>query len=228
MRYRAIVIASAIAAPLLRTTTIVRSRLATRIETAREIVTYHFLDVVTRHGVVFDPVVRVEGIEWFDAALAKGKGVLIVSPHAMLITSRLRNLYERDVDAAVISPSEIMIPGTKRRARVIEPSFTFLLEVRRTLRGNGVVCAMIDRDVATSKTAFEVMTDQGPLVAVDAMIRLAARAGASVVFMTARISGGAIVVIHEAPSATEATSPEGVTASFAAFLRRHVAGVASR
>ena len=55
MRVSAATLIATVATPLLRPTAIVRQCLAMRVETAREIVTYHLLETLTCHGVEFDP-----------------------------------------------------------------------------------------------------------------------------------------------------------------------------
>ena len=227
LRFRSAVMIAWAATPLLRWTKIVRERLAMRMETAREIVTYHLLDVLTRHGVAFDPAVRMIGVERIDEGLAIGRGVLVVGPHSMLSILSLRSHFDRGMDVTVIAADPLKIPGTSVMSKVIEPSFTYLLGVRTILRANGLVCAMIDRDAPLFKTTFEVMTAQGPVVVADALIRLAVRSEASVVFMAARIASGELVIAYDAPSAEASRSAESVTAAFVSFLQNHVAGLAA-
>jgi lauroyl/myristoyl acyltransferase len=219
-RFPAAVRIAAAATPLLRLHPIVRERLKTRVETAREIVTFHLLDILTRHGVAFDPRIRTEGMEWFERAVERGAGLLLAGPHSMLSVLALRSLLSMGRGAAVVSPDTVLIPGTAIRARVIEPSFTYLLEVRRVLRENGIVAAMIDRDVVASRTAFAVPTAQGEVVVADALIQLAVRAGAPVVFFAARLRGGEFVIVHG--GVADASSAQVVTGAFVEFLQEHV------
>lgn len=216
-----------LATPLLRRTRIIRERLAMRVETAREIVTYEVLDVLTRRGIAFDPVLKTIDAQFIDECLALGRGVLVVGPHSMLLTLFHRSLHDRGIEFAVVSADARLIPGTSAKTPVIEPSFTFLLDVRKALRGNRVICAMIDSEAAFHKATFEVMTARGSIAVSNALFRLAVRIEAAVVFSVARIIDGEIVITHSAPSASDARSPEEVTAAFVSLLQKQVADVAA-
>jgi lauroyl/myristoyl acyltransferase len=222
-RFRVAMRMAMLATPLLRRTRIIRERLAMRVETAREVVTYEVLDVLTRRGVAFDPVLKTIDAQLIDEGLALGRGVLLVGPHAMLLTLFHRSLRDRGTDFAVVSADARRIAGTDARTPVIEPSFTFLLDIREALRGNRVVCAMIDSEAAFHKATFEVMTARGSIAVSNALFRLAVRIEAAIVFTAARIIDGEIVITHSAPSASDARSPEAVTAAFVSLLQKHVA-----
>ncbi|HEX8252510.1 MAG TPA: hypothetical protein VF846_05130 [Thermoanaerobaculia bacterium] len=226
MRFGAAMRIAAAAAPLLRHHFIVRNRLQQRVETAREIVTYHLLDILTRRGVVFDPRVRWIGGEHFDAAAAEGRGVLLVCPHAMLTTLALRALHDAGKEAFVVAPFDVPIPGTSLTMPTIVPSFTYLLEVRRRLRANGIVTAMIDRAEIDSRTAVTINTSLGSLIIADALIQVATRSNAPIIFVATRILGGELTIVQERPSPDDAQTAEGVRTAFMTFLQRHVNGVA--
>jgi hypothetical protein len=196
-----------------------------RVETPREIVTFHLLEILTRHGVTFDPVVRHLGEASFDQAVARGSGVLLVGPHSMLSLLALRPNVESGQKTFVVSPVPLQVLGTSTFAQIVEPSFTYLLAVRKLLRENAIVTAMIDRDVVGSRKTFAVPTEKGPIVIANALIDVAARIGTPVVFIAARIIAGEIVITNAAPPAEAARSTEAITAAFVAFLQEHVAGV---
>jgi lauroyl/myristoyl acyltransferase len=226
IRFRVAMTIAALATPLLRNSAFARRRkLQTRIETTREIVTYHVLDFLTRHGVGFDPIGRTSGLELVDAALIAGRGVLFVGPHAMLSSMALRTLHDMGQDAVVVTNGAPMIQGTNVRARTIALSFTYLLDVRSILRANGIVAAMIDREELASKTAFQVKTAQGTMVIADALIRLGVRCETSIVFFATRISGGELLVTHGTPSPEESESPDAVAEAFVRFLQQHIAAM---
>jgi lauroyl/myristoyl acyltransferase len=225
LRFRTAILIARAAAPLLRFTGVVQMRAAMRIETIPEIVAYHVLEVLTRHGVAFDPVIRTPGLERFAAGLELGRGVLLVSPHSMLATLTVRSLYDIGIRVIAISPAAMIVQGTSVAVRVIGNSPGFLLEARDLLRRNEVVGAMIDRSEVTGRNTFEVDTVKGPIVVADALIRLAVRSGAAIVFMASRMAGGKIVIEHVTPAAEESRSAEGVTAAFITFLQDHLAGV---
>jgi lauroyl/myristoyl acyltransferase len=228
-RFRAALSIARWAEPALRSTRVVRQRVAMRVETSQEVVTYHLLDILTRNGVTFDPIIRVIGIEHLHAALANGRGVLMVAPHAMLSRLILGLLAEMQIEANGVAQSPTPVLGTGAAIRrVIEPSPTLLLTVREILRGNGVVLAMIDRDVVTSRSTFEVSTDRGPLVIADALMQVAFRTEASLVCFAAHLKGGEVVMTLDAPSANEHRSAETITAAVVAFMQQHIAGLQSR
>jgi len=229
MRFRAAMTIARIATPLLRIiSSIVRQRFSMRVETPREVVTYHLLEILTRNGVRFDPVVQTVGWEHVTNALASGRGVLMVAPHAMLSTFILWLLTDTGAEMNVISPATMLVLGTGAPVRLIDPTPTFLLQVRKVLRENGVVGAMFDRDVITTRSTFEVPTDRGPVVVADALLHVAFRTKAQVVFHAGYLDGEDVVVTFDVPSEEESRSVEGITAAMVAFLQKHVAGQHSR
>ncbi|HEX8619161.1 MAG TPA: hypothetical protein VF911_16390 [Thermoanaerobaculia bacterium] len=215
----------AVTTPVVRHHPFVRNRLRTRVETAREIVTFHLLEALTHHGVAFDPRLRTAGLEDFEAALAQERGLLIVGLHSMLSMLALRALRDMGKEATVIAPNPVLIPGTAVVARTIAPSFTYLLEVRRALRENEIVVAMVDRARRPSRTTMAVPTAQGPILIVDALMQLATRTGTPILFSATRLRGREFVITHRAPSPEQSQSPEAVTAAFITFLQDHVAAL---
>jgi lauroyl/myristoyl acyltransferase len=227
MRFRAAMTIARLATPFLSLTVIIRQRLAMNMESAREVVTYHLLEILTRNGVTFDPVVRTIGWEHVTEALASGRGVLMVAPHAMLSTVILW-LLTGIAEMNVVSPEKMLVLGTIAPVRLIDPTPTFLLQVRKVLQANGLVGAMIDRDVITTRSTFEVPTDRGPVVIADALIHVAFRTKAKVVFHAGYLDGEDVVVTFDVPSEEESRSVEGITSALVAFLQKHVAGLHSR
>jgi len=227
-RFRAAIVIGWIATPLLRLTGIVRQRLTMRMETTREIVTYHLLEILTRNGVRFDPIVRTIGWEHVTDALASGRGVLMVAPHAMLSTFILWLLTDTGAEMHVVSAAPMLVMGTGTPVRIITATPSSLLQARNVLRSNGLVGAMIDRDAVTSRSTFEVPTDGGPVVIADALLQVAFRMNAAVVFHVGHLKGGEIVVTFDVPSPDESRSAEGITEGFISFLQKHVTGLRSR
>ncbi|HEV7429217.1 MAG TPA: hypothetical protein VGQ46_22920 [Thermoanaerobaculia bacterium] len=199
-----------------------------RFETAYEIVTYHILEILTRNGVTFDPIIRTIGEERLRDAIERGRGVLMVAPHAMLSTLILHVLAGMQIEMEVVSPEPMLVLGTGAPVRILSPTPAFLLKVREVLRGNGVVGAMIDRDIVTTRSTYAVPTDRGPIVIADALMHVAFRTEASVVCFGAHLERGEIVITFDGPSADDSRSAEGITASFVSFLQKHVAGLRSR
>jgi lauroyl/myristoyl acyltransferase len=223
LRFRATMAIARIATPFLQTTAILRQRVLMRMESPREIIVYHLLEILTRNGVLFDPVVRTYGWEHVTEALASGRGVLIVAPHAMLSTFILWLLRDTGAEMNVVSPAKMLVLGTGAPVRLIHPTPAFLLQVRKVLREPGVVGAMIDRDVITTRSTFQVATDRGPVVIADALIHVAFRMKAQIVFHAGYLDGDEVVVTFDVPSADESRSAEGITAALVAFVQKHVA-----
>jgi hypothetical protein len=128
----------------------------------------------------------------------------------------------------VVSPEKMLVLGTIAPVRLIDPTPTFLLQVRKVLQANGLVGAMIDRDVITTRSTFEVTTDRGPVVIADALIHVAFRTKAKIVFHAGYLDGEDVVVTFDVPSEEESRSVEGITAALVSFLQKHVAGLHSR
>ncbi|HET9982149.1 MAG TPA: hypothetical protein VFQ38_01115 [Longimicrobiales bacterium] len=216
--------------PLLARTTLYREQLRHRVDSLPEIALFRVLDALTRTGTRFDPVMTIDGGEALQAALQSGRGVLVVAPHAMLTTLIVRRLHDMGCAPEVVSADPGMrIDGTRLPARTIQPSPAFLLAVRSRLRAGGVVCAMIDRGEPSEGRTVEFATPGGPVLVADALVRLAVRCGARVVFTTFRLDErGRVVAALASPDAASSGSPEAILGDFAAFVRTHVARIAAR
>jgi hypothetical protein len=146
----------------------------------------------------------------------------------MLSATILWLLTDTGAEMNGVSASPMLVLGTGAPVRIIDPMHSFLLQVRKVLRANGLVGAMIDRDVVTSRSTFEVPTDGGPVVIADALIHVAFRLDAAVVFFVGHLNGGEIVMTLDVPSPDESRSPEGMTAALVSFLQKHVTNLQSR
>jgi hypothetical protein len=136
----------------------------------------------------------------------------------MLSTIVLRYLDDVGHDPLIIAADPAMrISGTTKRVRVLLPSPRLLLEVRKHLREGQLVGAMIDR--AESERRNQVFnTGKRELRISSALVQLAIRCQARIIFMAARLgSQSEIVISFAAP--TPSMHADDVLVSFANFLQ---------
>lgn len=228
-RFRAAVAFARAFAPLARRTIWYREQSRLRIDGPREVALHHALSIMSHSGALFDLDLRVEGAEKLDAAIGRGRGVLIISPHALLSLSLFRYLYDTGRVPAIVSMAPFAhIYGTRLLARAVQPSPVFMIGLRGVLREGGIVCAMIDCGRPGGARTVEFQTPEGPMYVSDALIRLAKRCDASVVFTSVRTDErrGVVLTFGEPEGGAEA-GVRATTEDFVAFVRAHVAAVAS-
>jgi lauroyl/myristoyl acyltransferase len=185
----------------------------------REIALHFMLNALTRNGTRFDPAIKVRGFEEFERAHAEGRGVLVIGPHAALTLLMIRLFYDRGLDPVVVSPDASMrVGGTNVTARTVQPSPTFLVRTRSRLRAGDVVCAMPDRGEHQGARTFEFDTVRGRVIVAPALMRVAARCGARVVFTEVHAEGRAALAGTIAAPA-DATSGEAIAREFVEFVR---------
>lgn len=222
-RFAAAVRASIALRPLIRRTGAYRAQRRQNVDTIREIALHRVLESMTASGALFDPVMRVEGMEHMEAGMADERGVLLVSPHAMLGTLILRRIYDRGWPQMILAGFPVLyVSGTRAEIPTLRPSPSFLIRVRSRLREGGLVCAMLDRGEGLRRRAVDFDTARGPVQVADALIPLALRCGARVVFLAVRMEGTEVVARLAPPSPASRTADE-VTADFVAFVQAHVA-----
>ena len=228
-RFSAAALLGRFSTPVVRRTPWYRAQRRNRIDGAGEISLYHALEVLTNSGALFDPALRVEGAEVLDDALRRGRGVLVVSPHARLSQLIFRILYDRGHVPTVVSAApSAHVYGTRLLIRTIQPSPTFMIPLRSVLRRGGVVCAMVDGKRAAGQRLIEFATAEGQMYISDALIRLALRCEASVVFVSVRLDRRRGVVLTIAgPAASRGLTAAPVANDGAAFIHAHGAAVAS-
>lgn len=201
-RFAAALLLARAALPLLRRTDAYRVQELIGFDGPQEIALHFVLTALTRKGAQFDPVVAVNGYEKFERAYATGKGVLVVGPHAALTLLMIRYFYDRGLDPVVISPDpQMRVGGTRVTARTVQPSPTFLVKTRSRLRGGDLVCAMPDRAEHQGLRTVEFATPKGRVIVAPALIQLAVRCGAEVIFTEAHLEGRALVGTIAAPLA---------------------------
>ena len=180
-----------------------------RLDTPLEQTLVRAIDVLSRYGLAFDPVVHVDGEEVLETAFAQGRGVLMVGPHRMLLTLLPRYMVDREKPALFFAAYALPVAGSNRLARMVRPSAAALFSAVTTLRGGGIVCALIDR---------RPRADGTPAKIAGSLLHLATRVGSGVVFMTAGLSSrGDVVFTFRTPSAAARTA-DAVAGEFEAFV----------
>ncbi|HEX8559711.1 MAG TPA: hypothetical protein VF668_16550 [Pyrinomonadaceae bacterium] len=223
----AVRMAGAVAA-LLRLTSAYREQEVKGFDGPREIALHFMLNALTRNGARFDPAVRVNGFEELERALAAGRGVLVVGPHAALTLLMIRLFHDRGLDPVVVSPDPGMrVAGTTATARTIQPSPTFLVKARGRLRRGGLVCAMPDRAEHHGERTVEFDTAGGRVIVAPALLHVAARCGARVLFTEAHAEGRSVVAGVIAPPA-DASSGDAILEGFKEFVRARAQAQAAR
>ncbi len=216
-RFGAAVLVAHTAVPLLRMTDAYREQELIRFDSPHEIALHFILNALTRNGTRFDPVVTVKGYEKFERAYAAGKGVLVVGPHAALTLLMIRHFYDCGLDPIVISPDPRMrVGGTTVTARTVQPSPTFLVKTRSRLRRGELVCAMPDRAEHHGDRTVEFATVKGRVIVAPALMQVAARCGAEVIFTEVHLEGRGLVGTFAAPSSA---STDTIIKDFIEFVR---------
>ena len=190
------------------------------IDSWRDIALWRLMMAAAASGLGYDPIVEQRGREHLESALESGRALLIAAPHSLLGYVIFRILRDRGhTPVAITSGPHVPVFGTTDLARVVPVSETLLAEVVRTFRAGGIVCAMIDRP-SPEPNAFGIQTPIGPIYISDALLRFALRERASILFCTARIEDGRLVLTWAAPSHSAGT--DGVGSEFAAFVAARI------
>ncbi|MCA1567615.1 MAG: hypothetical protein LC803_18590 [Acidobacteria bacterium] len=222
-RFGAARIVARAAVPLFRMTDAYRVQEMIGFDSPPEIALHFVLNALTRNGTRFDPVVKVKGYEEFERAYRAGKGVLVIGPHAALTLLMIRFFYDRGLDPVVISPDPRMrVGGTDVTARTVQPSPTFLVKTRSRLRCGELVCAMPDRAEHHGARTVEFNTAKGRVIVAPALMQVAARCGAEVVFTEVHGEGRALVGTLAVSSAGASGAGEAITKEFMEFVRLSV------
>jgi len=220
VRFRVMLRVASVITPFIAWTESRRSREAARIDSADDVAVHLMSHVLTKNGVPFDPVVEWEGYEDLVAAYRQGKGLVLASPHAALGLLSIRQNYDHGLRPITITSHPTRIPGTRIDHETIQPSPTFFVTARQRLREGRLVGAMIDRAEHTDGRTVEVETAAGPLIISTALLDLAARCGARVAFVAARVRRGRLVG-RFAVAAGE--TPEELMDEYVEFVRAHIA-----
>lgn len=217
-RFGAAVFVARAAVPLLRLTSAYRVQELIGFDSPHEIALHFVLNALTRNGARFDPVVEVKGLAEVERAYAAGRGVLVLGPHAALTLLMIRIFYDRGLDPVVVTPDpQMRVPGAPLTVRTVQPSPTFLVKTRDRLRRGDLVCAMPDRAEHHGARTVEFATVSGRVIIAPALMHVAARCGARVIFTEVHAEGGSVVSTIHAPA--HASSGDAITENFIAFVR---------
>jgi hypothetical protein len=217
-RFGAAVSVARASAPLLRLTNAFREQELKGFDGPREIALHFVLNALTRNGARFDPVIEVEGLAELERVCASGAGVLVLGPHAALTLLMIRLFYDRGLNPVVITPDPGMrAAGTTSAVQTVQPSPTFLVKTRDRLRRGELVCAMPDRAEHHGARTIEFVTVSGRVIVAPALMHVAARCGARVLFTEVHADGGSVVGTIQAPA--NASSGDAITEDFMAFVR---------
>ena len=223
LRFGAAVLVARAAVPLFRRTRAYQVQLMTNVDGPHEVTLHFVLNALTKNGARFDPVVTVRGYEELKRAHAAGKGVLVIGPHAALTLLLVRLFHDDGLEPVVITPDPRMrVGGTTVTARTVQPSPTFLVKTLSRLRRGEVVCAMPDRAEHHGARTIEFATANGRIIVAPALIEVAARCGAEVVFAEVHVEGGRLAGTIAAPAPVSAGAAGALTEDFMAFVRGHV------
>lgn len=222
-RYELAVRLSRAALPLLRESPAMHAARARSVEADPDIALGLALYALDRGGTPYEPRFVLEGEEILREALARGRGVLCISVHAALAYQVPRALDMHGYAMTAISSDPFHLRGTRRFARTIIESPRMPLEVRTALRRGELLGAMLDRLESEGRRITTVRTPLGEVPLADALLRVALRCGAPVVFLWARgDADGAIRVRVGAPPPEAAGSVEAIRDAFADALSAHV------
>lgn len=226
-RFGAAVLVARAATPVLRLTSAYREQELKGFDGPHEIALHFVLNALTRNGARFDPLVEVKGLEELERACAAGTGVLVLGPHAALTLLMIRLFHDRGFDPVVITPDPWMrAAGTTLTVRTLQPSPTFLVRTRGSLRRGELVCAMPDRAEHHGARTIEVVTVSGRVIVAPALMHVAARCGARVIFTEVHAEGGSVVGTIHAPA--HASSGDALTEEFKAFVLARAEAHAAR
>lgn len=145
----------------------------------------------------FDPRIVTVGLELLTRTDASGKGVLVATTHANAGLSRviLRVLHDRGMAYEFLSAAPAFpVCGAACGVRPIAPSGVFLLTIRKHLRANAVVLAMLDSAEQTTAASVAIRSDEGSFWISEPILHVARRTGADVVFMRGSLQRGTIVI----------------------------------
>ena len=210
--------------PLFRQTAAYREQEVKGFHSPREIALHLILNALSKNGTRFDLRIAVNGYEHFARAYESGKGVLVIGHHAALTVLMVRLFHDRGLDPIVITPDvRLRVAGTLLTARTVQPSATFLVKLRGRLKKGELVCGMPDRGEHHARRTVEFATAAGQVIFAPAMIEVAARCGAEVLFTEVHAEGRQLVATITSPSAASAGRAAAITEDFISFVQEYTA-----
>jgi lauroyl/myristoyl acyltransferase len=220
-RFAAALLIARVITPVIRRTDAYRGlRTVWKVDGAAEIALYYVLHVMTKYDAIFDPVLEVDNYGALGDALAEGNGVLILAPHTMLLYLLFRHFHDEGLEPVGLSTAPATrLVGTAVEANTLQPSATILLSVRNLLRRGRLVCGMPDRGDSRQGRTIEFETHNGRKILDPALMKVAVRAGARVLFTEVHVSRSRVFATVVAPSSRTA---DGLAEEFMEFVRKHV------
>jgi lauroyl/myristoyl acyltransferase len=227
-RFQTALLLARVTVPLLVRTAAYREQSIKNFHRPDEIVLFLLLNALTKNGTRFDVEIVAEGYQHFERAYAKGRGVLMTGHHAALTLLMVRFLHDKNLNPIVVTPDgSLRVPGTSVRAATIPKSHMFLVHMRTKLRAGKVICAMPDRAEHHGRRTIEFETAASPVIIAPAIIEVAARCGAAVLFTEVRVEGGRLVSIITEPAPSSAGDAAAITTDFISFVKERTAAAAT-
>lgn len=206
--------------PLFRLTNEYQDQRLKGFDNSREIALHFVLNALSKNGTQFHIPITLRGYEQLESALASGRGVLVMGPHAALTVLMVRLFHDRGLNPIVVTPDARMpISGTSFTARTLLPSPTFLVKIMNALRRGEMVCAMPDRAEHHGERTLEFTTVNGHVIVSPALMRVAAHSEAKVIFTEVHLDGSALVATLASASEGPAGANETITKDFIEFVR---------
>src|SRR3569832_722470 len=222
-RFQTVLLLAQATVPLLVRTDAYQEQCIKNFHRPHEIVLFLLLFVLSLFGSFFDLEIVAKGYQHFERAFAYGIGVLVTGHHAALTLLMVRFFHDKDLQPIVITPDySLRVPGTSVTAQTIQPSHLFLVHLRTQLRAGKLLCAMPDRAEHHGHRTIEFATTAGPVIMAPAMIEIAARCGAAVLFTEVRVEGRKLVTLISEP-ASGAGDASAIIKDFISFVRERTA-----
>lgn len=221
LRFRAASTFARLIEPLIARTGAYAVRSLHRTDDLREISLDFVLLMLTRYGTEFDPIIEIRGEEILDEI--KGTPAIVISAHMMLGMLLVRVLADRGYDPVVITANrEHRLPGTRKLVNMlVAPSTAVLLRARERLRKGALLFSAVDRGSIESAegerhtVAFEV--DGTTMLVSEALVRVAVKQGARVVFLATQMDSRRRVVARLATPEAGA-GPDQMLDAFAEYI----------
>lgn len=222
-RFGVAILVARAAVPFFRRTEAYEDLRRGNVDGVSEIALYLVLNALTKNGTSFDPVMKVNGYEKLELALESGDGVLVISPHTALNLLMIRFFHDSGHDPVVITADpEMRISGTTLTANNLRPSQTFLVAARTRLRDGRLLCAMLDRSEPCEGRTVEVVTANGRVFIATALVQVAVRCEANVVFTEVHIDKCGVVANLVMPSPGSTGCVDAISNEFSEFIQAHI------
>jgi lauroyl/myristoyl acyltransferase len=211
---------ASLAVPILRWTGAYHEQEIKQFHRPHEIALHLLLNALSKNGTSFDLITDVNGLHNVVQSLSSGKGVLLIGHHAALTVLMVRILFDKGLAPIVITPDDrLRVPGTLIPARTLQPSVMFLVKLRGNLKRRELVCGMPDRAEHHEQRTIEFKTATGQVIFAPAMISVAVRSGAQVLFTEVHVEGRRLVATVVAPSPATSADVETIVDDFVSFVQ---------